>query len=298
MNIEEIDKHLYYLLYNQKVETEDEALEADTKVLKYWYKIKNNKEILKEALKLKKDDNGKDTFSGKTICDLLLCEYKNIPDDIYKDIYKELIKVIYSNKDIARDYLVNDDDNDTFLTMTLWNSNLLLTEEQKAFAVEEAMNQLFTTKYFKIKEDIIKMINASNILKDYDIIDINFINKGKENNYDISSDIRYYILRNPNWSLEEKKQLVYEFYNDDEIYESLVNYWITRIINLINNDYSYQLTINDLFTLKEEQLMEIYKEDINNGLEIIKDIELIKVLNIIRPISFLEKDNERGRILS
>lgn len=62
--------------------------------------------------------------------------------------YKKLISSIYTNKDIAR-IVINGASNGgySFLLMSLWNHNLKLTEEQKAFAVNEAMNKIGTTSW-------------------------------------------------------------------------------------------------------------------------------------------------------
>lgn len=49
-------------------------------------------------------------------------------EDVDAIAYDQLIQAIYSDKDIARIKL---GDHCSFLTMSLWNPNLKLTEEQK-----------------------------------------------------------------------------------------------------------------------------------------------------------------------
>ena len=38
-------------------------------------------------------------------------------------------------------------------------------------------------------------------------------------------DIRYHILRNPNWTLEEKQRLIMDFWYDDDDYEEALEQW-------------------------------------------------------------------------
>ena len=44
-------------------------------------------------------------------------------------------------------------------------------------------------------------------------------------------DIRYCILRNPNWTLEEKQKLIMDFWYDDEEYDEVVEEWEWGIVN-------------------------------------------------------------------
>ena len=134
-NIEKIDNQLYMVMYGKPNSGE---------LTKLWKEIKNNNEILKEAIKLTKNKYNEDTLVGTVICDCILIDYSSVD----KEIYKELIDTIYSNQRIARIVLDGYSNGGfSFLLMTLWNHNLKLTEEQKAFAVSEAMNKIGTTKY-------------------------------------------------------------------------------------------------------------------------------------------------------
>ena len=65
-----------------------------------------------------------------------------------EEVYDKLVKSIYNNKDIARIVLDGYSNGGfSFLLMSLWNPTLKLTEEQKQFAVSEAMNKIGTVKY-------------------------------------------------------------------------------------------------------------------------------------------------------
>ena len=103
--------------------------------IELWNSIKEDKELLKEAIKVTKNKWKEDTVCGPTICDMLLVDFQNVDPDIYQ----ELINTIYSNPRIAR-ICLDSDRNDSFLLMSLWNFDLELTKEQKEFAVSEAMN--------------------------------------------------------------------------------------------------------------------------------------------------------------
>lgn len=70
-------------------------------------------------------------------------------------------------------------------------------------------------------------------------------------------DIRYYILRNPNWSLEEKKKLIMDFWYDDEIYDECLEQWEWNIVNdcvnyednsilLFDKDQFYQISYDEV----------------------------------------------------
>ena len=74
----------------------------------------------------------------------MLIDYNSI-DEV---AHNNLINSIYTNTDIAR--IVMDgaaNGGYSFLLMSLWNYNLKLTEEQKAFAVNEAMNKIGTVRW-------------------------------------------------------------------------------------------------------------------------------------------------------
>lgn len=38
-------------------------------------------------------------------------------------------------------------------------------------------------------------------------------------------DIRYWILRNPNWTLDEKQKLIMDFWADDDVYDETLEQW-------------------------------------------------------------------------
>ena len=151
--------------------------------------------------------------------------------------YNNLINSIYTNTDIAR--IVMDgaaNGGYSFLLMSLWNHNLKLTEEQKAFAVNEAMNKIGTARWQQSEEEFSKKLDDMGINDD----NTTFINIdgcinpiGQKSgaqymNYMFSTlsttqahgtgefDIRYHILRNPNWSLDEKQKLIMDFWYDDK----------------------------------------------------------------------------------
>ena len=44
-------------------------------------------------------------------------------------------------------------------------------------------------------------------------------------------DIRYHILRNPNWTIEEKQKLIMDFWTDDDTYSECLEQWEWGIVN-------------------------------------------------------------------
>lgn len=146
---------------------------------------------------------------------------------------KEQIKM-YNNRLYRPCY--NEDENDTFLQLTLYNPNLELTREQKDFAVSEAMKQSNTTLEYK-----------------------------KQRNHHIGGkfDIRYQILMNPNWSIEEKANLVYDFYGNDELWDETLEQWEWAIINDSMNYKNSSISCLDkieLYDYKYEELAKFYQD--------------------------------------
>ncbi len=285
--IEKLDKKLYDLFFNSSLSIEDE--ERWVKVAqRYWNKIRNNNNILQEAIKFKKDASGKDVFVAPTICDFLLSEFTITP----KDIYAKMVNEIYSSPDLARFSLNVDDTKDTFLLMTLWNDDIDLTEEQKAFAVSEAMNQYGTVKYFKLKDKFMTLINESGLLGEYKIDNMEISYNNNFEHGKVTDDIRYYILRNHNWSLEEKRNLILDFYMENEFLANLLLYWNNRVLVLLSNDFD--LTFDSCYNLDSEYILDLYKDNIEDGEQIVKDIELCKLINslVFSPIPYNEKTRE------
>ena len=276
---------------------------SDKKTEKYWNKIKNNKDLLKWAIKPTKDRfKEKDIVNGLAICDAILVDYENID----KDIYEELINLIYSNTDIAR-IVQNGYTNGgcSYLLMTLWNDDLKLTEEQKKFAVLEAMNKIGTTRYKKAKEEYAKKLEEHNITDDItttieidgSLNPIGAKTKMEYMNYLFYSlsdtqahgrgafDIRYWILRNNNWSIEEKQKLIMDFWYDDEEYDEHLEQWEW---NIVNDDANYQEDTLDkfdkcsLYDYSYNHLLTLYH---NKGItdRIWKEIKFCEQMHELRP---------------
>jgi len=210
-----------------------------------WNSIKSDNVVLSEAIKVEKNKFGeRDIVKGIAICEAILIDYQNVDPEIYQN----LINTIYSNEQIARLSL---DGGFSYLVMTLWNHNLKLTEEQKQFAVNEAMNLRGTTKYKKEQEEYSKKLDEIGITDDkiayIDIggnmnpigqkTGIEYMNSlfeclsDKQAHANGAFDLRYQILRNPNWSIEEKQKLIYDFWEDDETYDEILEEWEYGIIN-------------------------------------------------------------------
>lgn len=238
-----------------------------------WSRIRNNKEVLREAIQVTKDKFGeRDIVKGLSIAELILLDYDNI--DL--DIYNNLINTIYSNTDIAR-IVLNGASNggDSFLLMSLFNPNLKLTKEQKAFAVNEAMNKLGTTRYSEVKID-----NYFQRLF--------YIISTKQAHGVGAFDIRYYILKNSNWSLEEKQKLVMDFWYDNVMYSEYLNAWEW---NIINDNANYkgnpvsQFNIDYLYEYSYSDLLLFYKDE-ETTTRIWNEIEFCKLMHKIRPQSW------------
>lgn len=265
IDVEKYDNELYKSIYgNPRVGNYDEI----------WNKIKSNSELLREAVKVIRDKfDENDIVKGLTICDSMLLNYESV-DEV---AYNNLINSIYTNIDIAR--IVMDGASNggySFLLMSLWNHNLKLSDKQKAFAVNEAMNKIGTTRWKKSEEEFSKKLddmginddNTTTINIDGCVNPIGQKSGSEYMNYLFSTisktqahgtgefDIRYHILRNPNWTLEEKQKLIMDFWCDDETYEEFLEQWEWSVANdlacyvndvcLFDKSYLYEYTYDEL----------------------------------------------------
>ena len=294
MNSSKIDEILYRDKYIRKCKDDYYFI---------WENIKDNKEILKESIKVKKDKfEEADTFTHTAIVEAMLIHY----DEISKDIYNELISKIYSNTDLARIVLDGAANGGySFLLYTLFDHNLTLTGEMKEFAVNEAMNKIGTTLWYKKREEYSKSLdklgitNEETVNMDMDgcVVPIGAKAGCEYLNYMFSTlsdelahgtgeyDIRYHILRNPNWTCEEKEKLVYEFFKSDETYDEYIELWewgiVNDSVNYINNCVPC-LDKTDLYYYTLEDLEKIYC-DINTAKNIYDEIQFCKMMHKIRP---------------
>lgn len=239
VDIDKIDHELYRIVYIEK---------NRTKFLEFWNEIRQNNDILKEAITFCKDRFNNDAVKARTICEQILYDYENVN----KEIYQELINLIYTNKNIAR-IVIDGASNGgySYLLLSLFNFKLKLTEEQKRFAVDEAMNKIGTTRWDEIQEQYSRKLDDMGINDDKTVYigyggGINPIGEKaglKYMNYMMTSlgreqahgsgdfDIRYHILRNPNWTIEEKQKLIMDFWTDDDTYSECLEQWEWGIVN-------------------------------------------------------------------
>jgi len=244
-----------------------------------WSNIKNNREILKEAIKIKKDKfNERDILNGISIAEMILIDYESIDENLYN----ELINNIYSNQNIAR-LVINGASNGgySFLLMSLWNDNLKLSEAQKSFAVDEAMNKIGTTRWYYqnnqfneqltalgITDEITTYINHDKMISPIGKrTKMNYLNymytMTSENQAHGSGvfDIRYCILQNPNWTTEEKQKLIMEFWYEQEEYDEYLEQWEWSIINdTANYEYNILLEKSELYNYTYNDLLELYND--------------------------------------
>jgi hypothetical protein len=268
-----------------------------------WNIIKNDYDILNKAIEVKRDKfNENDTFTHLAIVELMLINYKDVP----KDIYNRLVGLIYSNTDLAR-IVLNGAANGgySFLLYTLFNFDLELTQEMKEFAQSEAMNKIGTTLWRKKRREYSSSLDEAGVSDDVTVnmnIDGMDMPIGAKSgceylHYMFSTlsdelahgtgeyDIRYHILRNPNWSVEEKKKLVYEFFESQETYDEFLELWEWGIINDNVNyidDCVPCLDKSDLYYYTFEDLCNIYGS-IDTAKYIYDEIQFCKLMHQIRP---------------
>ena len=268
-----------------------------------WDIIKNDRNILNKAIEVKRDKfNENDTFTHLAIVELMLINYEDVPSDIYN----KLVNLIYSNPDLARIVLDGAANGGySFLLYTLFNYDLELTQEMKEFAQSEAMNKIGTTLWRKKRREYSSSLDEAGVSDDITVnmnIDGMDLPIGAKSgceylHYMFSTlsdelahgtgeyDIRYHILRNPNWSVEEKEKLVYEFFESQETYDEFLELWEWGIINdYVNyiNDCVPCLDKSDLYYYSFEDLCDIYG-NADTAKYIYDEIQFCKLMHKIRP---------------
>lgn len=156
----------------------------------------------------------RDTFLATSIVECMLIDYESVD----KQLYQSLVNKIYTNIELARIVLDGYSNGGySFLLYTLINNGLDLTDEQKTFAIEEAMNKIGTTKYSKQMSDYEQKLDSEGITDDLTIITPEigpigaktyktyvanmFANMNTNQAHGIGEfDIRYYILKNYNFA--------------------------------------------------------------------------------------------------
>ena len=92
--------------------------------------------------------------------------------------------------------------------MTLWNPNLKLTDEQTVYTeFGGSINPVGAKTGNMYMAGLFSSLSDTQAHGSGDF------------------DIRYWILRNPNWSLEEKQKLIMDFWYDDEEYDEVLERW-------------------------------------------------------------------------
>lgn len=192
-----------------------------------WKEIKDNKELLLDAIQVIRNRwNDGDTLKSLAISEAILT-FAVTEDKAPDEIYKKLAEEVFSNKDIARIALTAPgfgDQGNSFLLICLWKEDFHLTEVQKQFVVSEAKEKA-----------------NNNITHGYG-----------------EYDIRYYILRNQNWTEEEKSRLIMDFYPRQEEYENMLDAWEWGIVNGCVG-YGLILDKSELYEYSYDQIHELYQ---------------------------------------
>jgi len=289
-----IDDKLYYAKYcDKKVGNSKEI----------WNSIKNNKELLEWAIKPTKDKFGeRDLVNGIAICEDMLVNFNNVDNEVYQ----KLVDLIYSNRQIARIVLDGYSNGGySYLLMTLWNPNLKLTEDQKAFAVDEAMNKIGTTRYKNAMNEYSKELDEKGITDEQTAYtefggSINPVGAKNGNMYIASLfsslsdtqahgsgdfDIRYWILRNSNWSFEEKQKLIIDFWSNDEDYDETLEQWEWDIVNDHANYKGNPMPLferDELYEYSYDALLKFYGDKETTD-RIWEEIQFCKQMHQLRP---------------
>lgn len=233
-----------------------------------WEEVCRYPELLRIAIEeVFADTTHRKTVRGETICDLILKH----PDQVPEDIYLALVDTVYGEQDIART-VKNGDCNggESFLLMTLQNYELKLTSTQQSFALSEAMNKMGTTK--TVKTGVFGMIGITQV-------------HGVD-----PFDIRYEILRNPNFPEDKKQSFVYNFYANDEDWEKHLNDWGNMVASFIGMGVGEDPInfVDSILTMDSFDISSII-EDENVSTEIIDALEFVQRMHQYRPYTISRK---------
>ena len=309
--VKKIDNEIYRIAYRNQRSTF--AYRDAIGIQEIWNRIKGNNNILEIATRVVRDKfDSRDTFLAPTIVECMLIDGSiekvdpnqlSLFDDyeVYNNLYQSLINNIYSNTDLARKVLDGYSNGGySFLLYTLFDDNLDLTEEQKAFAIEEAMHKIGTRKYEKTMQDYKEEMNKKGITDKLTVIapEIGPIGAETFNMYFAGMlcslnenqahgsheyDIRYHILKNHNFA-DKMEKLVYDFYADDEDYDRIVDYWEWDIVNLCRSEDDYNeepaLYVDEVLFISEEEVFERLPHE--RAVRVIEEIRFIKKLHEIR----------------
>ena len=200
---------------------------------------------LEWATEIVKDKFGHYYLNGETICSEMLANY----DDVDINIYNDFVNKIYVDKELARMVVGKCSGSNiySFLTLTLQNPSLVLTEEEKEYVIEETFN---------------KEASAHTA-------------------YGNDFNIKYWILKNNNWSKEEKEELVLKLYPEAYEYELALEQWKYSVINDYRNFKGHtlsQLNMEKLLDYTYDDLLNLYGNK-DDALEIWSEIEFLNFAN-------------------
>jgi len=226
-----------------------------------WTMVRSDREFLRWAIAPFKDKWGKDSVNAPHVCEYILLNY----EDVDQEIYQQLVNAVYLTENLARTSL--DGDRYSFLLMTLYNPSLRLTNMQKDFAYQEAIKGYETIMFAntEVFEGVVCDHGSG------------------------SFDIKYWILRNDNWSIEEKKTLIYEFFADQDIYEEFLGDWESNIfeehsLDVVNID-KYSLDFNQcmMYEYSYEYYLDMYGYNREVTDEVWNEIQFCNLMHILRP---------------
>ena len=280
-----------------------------------WGLIKEHRAVLEWAIKVHKDRFGKDQVNGTTICDFMLRDYKNID----QALYTELARNVLSNIDLAH----RGPSGVSYLCLVLANKEFPLSEEEKAFVVDEAMKQYGTTRWEKTKQEFEKKLEEGGFNDNQTVYAefggqsqpvgaktfLEYLHEVYGASFSLRHgyepyDIRYRILRNKNWSDEEKDTFIKEFWADAEDYDKILEKleW-----GIVNDDVNFEIDdvgtlaieIDDLYDISKEKLISLFaskNKSQEEAEELFEEIELCRHMHKVRPMQWERADENEIKI--
>lgn len=261
--INDIDNSIYRLEYIEKNYDE---------LQKLWDSIKKDDILLLEASEIIKDKfEERNVFASNCIAELIL----KFPEEVNRGVYEEVVNKIYDNDDLAQivvggyhsitkdgynSFGSYSNNNLPFLLYTLTNKKLKLSDNQKNKVYNLALDQYFTerTKEF----GGIYYLSAKNGCGIFPY------------------DIRYWVLKNNNWSEEEKEQIIYQFYSKEELYVKLLDSIEFNIQEMYNLE-GIIIPKDEISYMKDHEIEELISDE-EVKKEITDETHFVKSLKRLR----------------
>lgn len=310
-SFQRFDNLLFCLTYGTSLDKErKKPLTAEY----VWNLLKDKQEVLEWAIQTEKY-KGRDVFCGTTICDYILRDYENTN----QEIYTKLAKQVLSNVDLIH----RGPGGVSFLYLVVSNKDFPLTEKEKETVLSEAMKMYRTTMWKQTELEFEKRLEEKGFDDNktvvaefggqsqpvgaksfwqymYAVYGASHLNHGYT-----PYDIRYRILKNNNWSKEEKAKFINDFWAEQDEYDDVLEQLEWGIVNddanffEIDKEGNHLIEIDNIYDLTKDDILNLFASQGKSQKEaesLIEEIELCRYMHEVRPMQWERADENEIKI--